>query len=494
MRFCDWNMRGFLFLTKVLCLACFLFLAGSAYGQDLGSSNKLFGGGSKSAGTSSKKAVKNVVVKPRPAAPKANVVAKKPAGAKTTAVPKNTSAAKPVVKNSRPSSSNNVGKTKSKPKFTEFQEARPTTLTITPTQPKPTPVISNNSTAVRTAPNTATTAAANDQFEDLIEQGNIARDDRNYAAAEAVYKRAKTVKPRDSRAAYGLGNLYSDQQRWEEAETAYRTALQLDSGSAIAHIALSYVLTQPLAVTNLSDRYEEAEKLARKAIQQAPSNALAFDQLGVALELRGLIAEETENAYRKSIQLDPSFAPAYAHLGRLLRRRGLAKESAAAYQNAIERSTDVAMKVLVADVMQSEQRYAESEKLLRKALDSDPKNQSALLLMGRALTTMGNFGDAEKVLRTSLESSSNGFMANSLLGNLFVRQGKYESAENVLLQALLSVSALEKRRLAQQFEFVGDGYLKSGKARNAERSYRQAMLLDSENESLAGKLAKAQRS
>ncbi|MEO7658823.1 MAG: tetratricopeptide repeat protein, partial [Pyrinomonadaceae bacterium] len=254
-----------------------------------------------------------------------------------------------------------------------------------------------------------------DRYEGFIETGNDARDERNYPAAEVAYKQAKAIKPNDSRAIYGLGNLYSDQQRWEEAENAYRDALELGPTNAIANIALSFVLTQPIAAKNLSERYEEAEMLARRAIKLAPSNALAHDQLGVALELRGLIRTETENAYRKAIQLDPSFAPPYAHLGRLLRRRGLNQESAVAYQNAIRHSTDVATMILVADVMQSEQRYAESEQLLRKALASDPRNPSALYLLGRALTTQSKFSDAERVLLTSLTVAPNTYMANSLL-------------------------------------------------------------------------------
>ncbi|MEO6051935.1 MAG: hypothetical protein ABIP78_11465 [Pyrinomonadaceae bacterium] len=46
----------------------------------------------------------------------------------------------------------------------------------------------------------------------------------------------------------------------------------------------------------------------------------------------------------------------------------------------------------------------------------------------------------------------------------------------------------------QQVEVLGDGYLKSRNARDAERVYHQAIALDAENASLAGKLAKAQHS
>ena len=82
-------------------------------------------------------------------------------------------------------------------------------------------------------------------------------------------------------------------------------------------------------------------------------------------------------------------------------------------------------------------------------------------------------------------------MANLLLGSVYTRQSKYEQAENALLQALRFVPGSEKRLLSQHFEAVGDGYLKTGKTSAAERAYRQAMSLDAEKESLAGKLAKA---
>jgi len=336
-------------------------------------------------------------------------------------------------------------------------------------------------------------AEAEAEFENLIDKGNMERDYRNYRAAETAYERARSIKPRDYRAVYGLGNLYSDQLRWQDAEKFYRAAIDADPKSAIAHIALSYVLTQPVTAPNLADRYEEAEKLAREAIRLAPTNPLAFDQLGAALELRGFISSETENAYRRAIQLDPSFAPPYAHLGRLLRRRGQTRESAAAYESAIQRSAYVGTKILVAEVLQSEQRFADSELLLRAALSEDPRNPLALLLLGRALTTLGNYQEAEAVLRRALTISANGFVANSQLATLYLRQNRPQLAENSLLQASQFVSDYDRRALAKQFEVVGDIYMTAGNLRYAERVFQKAVSLDAETETLAGKLARARR-
>lgn len=436
----------------------FVALVASGSAQDLGSANKLFGAGSKKpkSSPSKPKTTKKPVAKST----------KTSAPLKAKAAPRTNSTAKKPVVRAKETVKEPSATTDAAAKFKSFG---------TPKAP-----------AISTPPKSAVNEG---RYEDLIEEGNAARDDRDYGKAETAYGSAKSMKPRDSRAIYGLGNLYSDQQRWEEAETAYRSALKLDSSNAFAHIALSYVLTQPIAVSDLGDRYAEAERLGRRAIQLDPKNALAYDQLGVAMELRGLIGAETESAYRKAISLDDSFAPAYAHLGRLLRRRGLASESAAAYKKATSLATDVATMILVADVMQSEQRFADSEPLLRSAIGGDPKNPAALLLLGRALTAQTKYADAEQTLR---KLNSNTFMPNSLLGSLYWRQGKLDQAEGALMQAARYVSRLERRQLATQFQQVGDGYKKVGRSENAERAYRQAKALENESKEGSAKLAKEQ--
>jgi len=56
------------------------------------------------------------------------------------------------------------------------------------------------------------------------------------------------------------------------------------------------------------------------------------------------------------------------------------------------------------------------------------------------------------------------------------------------------VSANEKRRLSQEFEFVGDGFMKSGRNRDAVRVYQRAIDLDGDKTLLTNKLNKAQKS
>lgn len=146
--------------------------------------------------------------------------------------------------------------------------------------------------------------------------------------------------------------------------------------------------------------------------------------------------------------------------------------------------------ILVADVMQSQQKYLESETLLRRAIAADAKNPTALNLLGRALTTRNAFDEAEKILRKSVEVSPNSFVSYTLLSSLYVRRARLDEAEKTLTKALAVISPNERKRLAQEFETIGDALLKTGKTRDAQRLYLQAQALDGSKTNLTEKLAK----
>ncbi len=464
-------LKGLKIYQCGLILTAFVCLTMTAFGQDLGSSSGLF------SNPKTKKAVAKTPAKKTVPAPK-KVAPRKTTTAKRTAPKPKTTAGTLTKPKTKPTGETND----------ETAEQTASTFIIEPSKPPATKP--SNDIVINVGDKTS--GDFNEIYESAISEGNAARDAREYLKAESAYLRAQSLQGKDSRAVYGLGNLYSDQQRWEEAERAYRTAMSIEPSAPESYIALSFVLTQPIIGANLADRYTEAEKLARKAIELDPKNAFAYDQLGVALELGGQIGQETQQNYRRAIELEPNFALAYAHLGRLLTKTGLTDESNVAYSQSIKLASDVPTQILVADVMQSQQKFAESEQLLRRALKDDEKNPTALYLLGRALTIREQYDEAEKVLKKSAEVSPSSFVSYTLLGSMAMRRGKLSDAEKYLMKAVSIVSPNEKRRLAQEFEAVGDGYVTAGKNKDAARVYRQAFKLDEEKTTLTGKLAKAE--
>ena len=333
-----------------------------------------------------------------------------------------------------------------------------------------------------------------ERAEDLLDKGNQARDARDFAGAENFYKEVLKLMPRDARAAYGLGNVYSDQQRWDDAEAAYRNSVAWAPNNADAYVALSVVLVQPrVGGGDNAKRLVDAESFARKSVQIDPKNAVGWDRLGVALQARGLANSETEHSYRRAIDLDPQFAVAYAHLARMLNRAGRPGEAAPLYEKASELAKDPATLNLIADSLQGEQLWPQSEPVLKRALELDARNPTSLMLMGRMLVVYKRYQEAEPYLKSATEVSSRAFQPFILLGRAYLGMDRFSDAEATYERASAFAGTGEKKQLAgvYGFEGVGDGYLKLKQKDNALRAYQRALELDPSNNGAAQKLQKA---
>jgi tetratricopeptide (TPR) repeat protein len=349
---------------------------------------------------------------------------------------------------------------------------------------RPTPVVRRGSPRP--------TANPEDTIEDLLDKGNQYRDARRFAEAQEAYQSILKIKAKDGRAAYGLGNIYSDQQRWEEAETAYRNAALWSPTDVDALIALSVVLVQPRTGGDNAKRFADAEGFARRAVQLQPNNAVAWDRLGVALQSRGLFNNETENAYRKAVEIDPEFPVAYAHLARVMNRMGRTADAAPLYEKATQLAKDPATLNLIAESLQAEQQWQNSEPVLRRVLELDARNPTGLYLMGRMLSVFKRYQEAEPYLKQATEVSPRAFQPFNLLGRTYLALDRFEDAEETYERASGFASAGDKKQLAgiYGFEGVGDGYMKAKKKPSAARAYKRALELDPGNHQLEQKLAK----
>jgi tetratricopeptide (TPR) repeat protein len=323
----------------------------------------------------------------------------------------------------------------------------------------------------------------------------VNRDARRFAEAEQAYQGVLKLIPKDARAAYGLGNIYSDQQRWDEAEPAYRNAVLWAPNDVDAYVALSVVLVQPRSSGDTAKRYADAEHFARRAVQIDPKSAVGWDRLGVARQSRGIVNGETEHAYRRAIELDPLFAVAYAHLARVLNKTGRPAEAVPLYEKATELAKDPATLNLIADSLQGEQLWPASEPVLKRSLDLDPKNPTTLVLMGRLLIVYKRFSEAEPYLKTATEVSSRAFTPFNLLARTYLALDRLSEAEVTYERASTLAVLGDKKQLAGIFGFegVGDAYIKANQKQNAARAYQRALDLDPGNTGIEQKLAKARQ-
>ena len=208
---------------------------------------------------------------------------------------------------------------------------------------------------------------------------------------------------------------------------------------------------------------------------------------------RGIFNSETEAAFRRAVELDPNFVVAQVHLARVLRYLNRSSEADPLYKSAIEQAKDAPTLVLIAESMQSEQRWNESDPVLRQALKMDARNPGALFLLGRLLVVTRKYAEAEPVLKTAIEVNPKFFLARSILGRSYLALARYDDAFSTYEQAVEFASEADRKQIAGVFGFggVGDGYMNAGRPKDALRAYEKALELDPGNADLQTKAAAA---
>jgi Tfp pilus assembly protein PilF len=154
--------------------------------------------------------------------------------------------------------------------------------------------------------------------------GNVSRAWCEHAALQAVidfdlneaeraFRKAIELDPSDALPHHNLGVLFADKlNRYDEAAQEYRKAIELDPLYAWPHNNLGMILEVWL------NRCVEAEQEYRKAIELDPLYAWPHNNLGILLANKLNRYDEAEQEYRKAIELDPLHAFPHYNLGRLL--------------------------------------------------------------------------------------------------------------------------------------------------------------------------------
>ncbi len=174
----------------------------------------------------------------------------------------------------------------------------------------------------------------NDSFA-LLGLGRVAFDQGDTQKAIDYFKQAVELNPSLAIAHFFLGeaSLFAgydatDQnvqnQLYQQAETAYRTAIKLDDYASLAYNGLGWIL-------QYQDRYDESIEAFEKALQLNDQEEEIFNGLGWSLFLSNRY-QEAESMFKRAIELDAEYLSAYFGLGRTYEEQGRWDEALTTYQ------------------------------------------------------------------------------------------------------------------------------------------------------------------
>jgi tetratricopeptide (TPR) repeat protein len=158
-------------------------------------------------------------------------------------------------------------------------------------------------------------ASSKDEVSEMLSAAEFYQRGKQLARAQQLFTQVAEKDPKNVRAFFSLGSVLERQKKFDEAEKAFRKALDLSPDSAITLNYLGYMNA------DRNVRVDEALTLIEKALAKDPENGSYLDSLAWALHRLGRHGE-AEVAIRKAIATQDKNAVVIAHMGLILAAKG----------------------------------------------------------------------------------------------------------------------------------------------------------------------------
>jgi predicted O-linked N-acetylglucosamine transferase (SPINDLY family) len=251
-------------------------------------------------------------------------------------------------------------------------------------------------------------------------------DEDQLALLEANCRTELARNPNNVDARHALSDIAHRKGRYEEAAQLLEYCASTPPEFANLGIALQKLR-----------RHDEAETAYRAAIQLDPSFVSAHFNLGSLLEELQR-SSEAEAEYRAAIAFRSDHAGAWSGLGRVLQCNGRLGEALIAFRHAVKHApTDPTHRSNLGNLLFALDHYSEALAELQHALRVDPRHSIAHGNLGALLLRCGHPIMAEGECRTAiaLDPGQHRWLTN--LGGALLSQARYREAEEAYRKALM---------------------------------------------------------
>ncbi len=236
-------------------------------------------------------------------------------------------------------------------------------------------------------------AGGNSLFERALDQHRSG----NLTEAAKGYRKFLRKNPRHPDGLYLLGCLEYQSGRHEAAADLLLEAIDIAPDDADSQNALG------LALTAL-EKYEDAELAFRRAIQL--ENRAEFHGSVGALRRKQNRLHEAIADYREALRLDPNSADTHYNLGNALRDDGCAEEAVECFRRALKLDGDhLHSLAALGQTIHSAGRNAEAAEYFRKALSLAPQDTGVLCDFGDVLQESGDLAEAAALYARAVQAN-----------------------------------------------------------------------------------------
>ena len=214
--------------------------------------------------------------------------------------------------------------------------------------------------------------------------------------AEAAYRQALQLNPFYAEVHYNLGNVLARKGDADAALTEFRQTLKLDP----RHVDANYNLGVQLLSRGQN---REAVPLFETALENAPRRAEIHSNLGSALVLSGRRKAAIDH-FRRALELNPDLVETHGNLAGALAAEGDSIGALKHYRQAIALQPDSAVAHFnLGTFWESQQQLGEAVAAYRVALRLNPRAVDVWNNLGVALAKQNQMSDAAQAFRRAIE-------------------------------------------------------------------------------------------
>ncbi|MBN2582888.1 MAG: tetratricopeptide repeat protein [Planctomycetes bacterium] len=225
-------------------------------------------------------------------------------------------------------------------------------------------------------------------------------------------ERAVALKPHDFQTLVGVGRVWTNIGRNDDAVRLYREALAIEPGNLTARSGLAQALAR-------GGQWEAAIEEFEGVLADEPAFQEALTNYGLVLLMRGQYDRAIDVLHR-ALENDPQDADALCNLGTTLSQAGGRwVEAAEAFERALKlEPRKLEAYVGLAEVAEKQGRYRTAVPHWRKVVELQPQSAVALFRLSRAQAEAGDTAAAIEGLQRVLQMSPGHTGARQLLKRL----------------------------------------------------------------------------
>ena len=272
--------------------------------------------------------------------------------------------------------------------------------------------------------------------------------------AIAKYTQQLADNPQLAEVHANLGDLYLQQQQWQQAKTCYQQAIKIDPEFALAHRHLAKIWT------HLDDRQQAADHL-NLAYKFQPELATPQQhyELGQTLQRQNKPGRAIA-AYRRAINLQPDFLEAYEALSQILLHQGEHERAIALYRRGVQQNRqNPQFHIALGKALAAAGKWQQANNAYQRACKLNPNLAELYYYWGISLAEVKKYIQAEAYYQKATALEENYWQAYCQLGKLWQEQAKwqkalnaYQKARSIQPQAEILINLAQIYRQLQQYD------------------------------------------